>query len=271
MSATHQPSPLAKLEQKTIQDMLLKGKRTDERAPSDYRELTIMFGTVEKANGSAQVYLGKTRVLAGVKVQTGTPFEDTPNEGILTVNAEFTPLAFPTFETGPPDENSIELARVVDRGIRESKAIDLQKLCIEPGKKVFVVFVDIYILDHDGNLIDAAGMAALGALVNAKMQEFELKGGEVRYKDSKMALPIQNYPVPVTSVKIGNSVVADPCLEEEQVMSCRLTVTTGKDNDVCAMQKGGVGTFTPDEIKQIVSSSIQRARDLRAKIVSKVN
>jgi len=271
MSTTHQPSPLAKLEQKTIQDLVLKGKRMDDRGASDYRPLTIMLGTVEKANGSAQVYLGKTKVLAGVKIETGTPFEDTPNEGILTVNAEFTPLAYPTFETGPPDENSIELARVVDRGIRESKAIDLQKLCIDPGKKVFVVFLDIYVLDHDGNLIDAAGMAALGALVNAKMQEYELKGGEVRYKDSKFALPMRNYPVPITSVKIGNSVVVDPCLEEEQVMSCRLTVTTGKDDDVCAMQKGGVGTFTPEEIKQIVASAIQKSRDLRGKIVSKVS
>jgi len=270
MSTTHQPSPLAKLEQKTVNDMILKGKRIDERGPLDYRPLTIMLGTVEKANGSAYVYLGETKVLAGVKIQTGTPFEDTPNEGILTVNAEFTPIAYPTFETGPPDENSIELARVVDRGIRESKAIDMQKLCIEPGKKVFVVFVDIYILDHDGNLIDAAGMAALGALVNAMMQEYDVKNGEVRYKDSKVALPMLNYPVPITSVKIGNTVVVDPCLEEEQVMSCRLTVTTDKNDNVCAMQKGGVGVFTPEEIKQVVSSSIQKSKDLREKILSKV-
>ena len=271
MSTTHQSSPLARLEQKTIQDIILKGKRIDERGPFDYRPLTITLGIVEKANGSAQVYLGKTRVLAGVKIQTGTPFEDTPNEGILTVNAEFVPLAYPTFEAGPPDENSIELARVVDRGIRESKAIDLSKLCIDPGKKVFVVFVDVYILDHDGNLIDAAGMAALGALVNAKMQEFEFKSGEIRYKDSKMALPMQNYPVPITSVKIGNSVIVDPSLEEEQVMSCRLTVTTGKNDDICAMQKGGLGTFTPEEIKQIISSAVQKSRDLRTKVISKVN
>jgi exosome complex component RRP42 len=270
MSATHQPSPLAKLEQKTVHEIVVKGKRIDDRGPLDYRPLTIMLGTVEKANGSAEVHLGKTRVLAGVKIQTGTPFEDTPNEGILTVNAEFVPLAFPTFETGPPDEDSIELARVVDRGIRESKAIDLQKLCIEPGKKVFVVFVDIYILDHDGNLIDAAGMAALGALVSAVMQEFEVKGGELRYKDSKVAVPMQNYPVAITSVKIGSSIVVDPCLEEEQVMSCRLTVTTDKNDNVCAMQKGGVGIFTPEEVIQIVSSSIQKSRELREKIVSKV-
>jgi exosome complex component RRP42 len=242
----------------------------DDRGSLDHRPTTITLGIIEKANGSAQVYLGKTKVLAGVKIEIGTPFEDTPDEGILTVNAEFVPLASPTFEPGPPDENSIELARVVDRGIRESKAIELKKLCIEAGKKVFMVFVDIYILDHDGNLIDAAAMAALGALVNAKMREFEVKNGELKYKDNIMPLPMKNYPVSITSVKVDGVTVLDPCLEEEQVMSCRLTVTTDKNDNICAMQKGGLGFFTPDEIKQIVSTSIAKAKDLRAKILSNV-
>jgi exosome complex component RRP42 len=269
MSVTHQLSPVAKLEQKTVVDLILKGKRLDERSSLDYRPMTIMLGVIEKANGSAQVYLGKTKVLAGVKVETGTPFPDTPDEGILTVNAEFVPLASPTFEAGPPDENSIELARVVDRGIRESKAIELKKLCIAPGKKVFMVFVDVYVLDHDGNLIDAAAMAALGALVNAKMHAFTVEDGELKYKDEMVPLPMVNYPVPITAAKIDGSIVLDPCLEEEQVMSCRLTVTTDKNDHICAMQKGGLGYLTPDEVKQIVSTAITKSRGLRETILSK--
>ncbi len=270
MSATHQLSPVARLEQKTVVDLIGKGKRVDDRGQLDYRPTTIMLGVVEKANGSAQVYLGKTKVLAGVKIQPGTPFADTPDEGILTVNAEFVPLASPTFEAGPPDENSIELARVVDRGIRESKAIDLKKLCIEPGKKVFMIFVDVYVLDHDGNLIDAAAMAALGALVNAKMHAFRVENGEPVYLEEMMPVPMQNYPVSITTAKVDSVTVLDPCLEEEQVMSCRLTVTTGNDDNICAMQKGGLGFLSPDEIKQIVSTSITKAKDLRAKILSNV-
>ena len=100
----------------------------------------------------------------------------------MTVNAELVPLASPTYEPGPPDETSIELARIVDRGIRESKAIDTEKLCIEPGKKVFVVFVDVYVLNHDGNLIDAAALAAMSALMNTKMPNYEIKDGEVKTK-----------------------------------------------------------------------------------------
>src|SRR5882762_11007122 len=117
MSATPQLPPVAKLEQKTVVDLIAKGNRIDERGHDSYRPITIQTGIIEKANGSAQIFLGKTRVLVGIKVETGEPFPDTPEEGVLTVNAELVPLAHPSFEPGPPDENAIELARVIDRGI----------------------------------------------------------------------------------------------------------------------------------------------------------
>src|SRR5665811_523959 len=143
-------SQLTRVRLKQISQLIEKGKRLDERGLQDYRDLKIEQGLIERAEGSARVLLGKTEVLVGVKVETGEPFPDTPNDGVQTVNAELVPIASPNFEPGPPDENSIELARIVDRGIRESKAIDTEKLCIEPGKKVFVVFIDVYVLNHDG-------------------------------------------------------------------------------------------------------------------------
>jgi len=186
------------------------------------------------------VRLGKTEVMVGVKVQLGEPFPDVPEQGVLTVNAELVPLASPTFEPGPPNEDAIELARVVDRGIRESKAIALEKLCVVPGKKVFIVFVDVYVLNHDGNLIDASAMAAFAALLNTKMRKYELKDGEVTIKPGYTPLPVMNHPIAVTLAKINDRLVADPALEEEPVMDARLTITTGKDGKICAVQKGGV-------------------------------
>lgn len=267
MSATPQPTTLAKMEKKTIVDFIAQGKRIGDRGPTDYRNFEISAGVISKANGSAEVRLGKTKVLAGIKIETGEPFPDTPNEGILTVNAELVPLASPSFEPGPPGENSIELARVVDRGIRESKSIQLSKLCIDPGKKVFVVFVDVYVLDHDGNLIDASAMAALTALLSAKMREFHVKNGEVVYKDGYAPLPMQNQPVAVTHGKINSLLIVDPCLEEEQVMSARLTVTVDKENRICAMQKGGLGELTIEEARQAVRAAVTKSQELRGKIV----
>jgi exosome complex component RRP42 len=155
---------VSRLKRKKIQEVVAAGKRMDGRGLEDYREFVVKTGVMEKSEGSAEVKLGKTWVVAGVKVGVGTPFEDTPEMGVLMCNAEFTPVAHPTFEPGPPDEESIELARVVDRGLRSAEVLDFNKLTLVPGKLVYLVHVDLYVLNYDGNLIDASALAAIAAL-----------------------------------------------------------------------------------------------------------
>jgi exosome complex component RRP42 len=249
-----------------MEQLIEKSKRLDGRGLEDYREIKIEQGVIEKAEGSARVLLGKTEVLVGVKIETGTPFPDTPNNGVLTVNAELVPLASPTFEPGPPDENSIELARIVDRGIRESKAIDTEKLCIAPGKKVFVIFVDIYVLNHDGNLIDASALAAVAALLNTKMPNYEIKDGEVEIKQGYTPLPMKSRPITVTIGKINNKLIVDPWLEEEQVMDSRLSMAFNDDGNICATQKGGSGYFTPQQILEGMKLIQKKAAELRKEL-----
>ena len=259
-------SPLTRVRLKQISQLIEKGKRLDERGLHDYRDLKIEQGLIERAEGSARVLLGKTEVLVGVKVETGAPFPDTPNDGVQTVNAELVPIASPNFEPGPPDENSIELARIVDRGIRESKAIDTEKLCIEPGKKVFVVFIDVYVLNHDGNLIDASALAAMSALLNTKMPNYEIKDGELKIKQGYTPLPLKNHPITVTIGKIGNTLIVDPWAEEEQVMDSRLSMAFKDDGNICAIQKGLSGFFTPQQILEASKLAQQKAAELRKKL-----
>ncbi len=259
-------SLITKVKVKQIEQLLEKGTRLDERGLLDTREIKIEQGVIEKAEGSARVYLGKTEVLVGVKVETGEPFPDTPNDGVMTVNAELVPLASPNFEPGPPDENSIELARVVDRGIRESHAIDTEKLCIEPGKKVFVVFVDVYVLNHDGNLIDASALAAMAALMNTKMPNYEVKDGELKMKQGYTPLPMKSHPITVTVGKINNKLVVDPWLEEETVMDSRITFASNEEGNICAIQKGLSGYFTPQQILEASKIALDKAVELRKKL-----
>jgi len=259
-------SLVTRVKQKQIAQLIAKGKRLDDRGPTDYREIKVEQGTIERAEGSARVLLGKTEVMAGTKIEVGEPFSDTPNEGVLTVNAELVPLASPTFEPGPPDENSIELARIVDRGIRESKAIDLEKLCIEPGKKVFVIFVDVYVLNHDGNLIDASALAAMAALLNTKMPNYEVEDGEVKIKSDYTPLPIRKHPITVTFAKINDNLIVDPWLEEEQVMDARLSMAIDDDGNICAIQKGCSGFITPNQILEAAKIAEEKAKEQRKKL-----
>ena len=256
------------VKKKRITELLANGKRVDGRAPTEYRKLDVESGVIERAEGSARVHLGKTDVIVGVKVGTGKPFPDMPDKGVLTVNAELVPLASPAFEPGPPGEQAVELARVVDRGIRESKAIDLEKLCVESGKQVFVVFIDVYVLNHDGNLIDASAIAALAALINTKMFKYTVEDGEIVKKPGYTPLPVVNHPVAVTFAKIGNKLILDTSLDEEEVMDARLTITMDKDGHIVAMQKGGgSGYFTKEEILEAVKIASEKTLQLRKIVV----
>lgn len=259
-------SIIARVKQKQIADLIAKGKRLDGRGLTDYREIKVEQGVIERAEGSARVLLGKTEVMVGTKIGIGTPFSDTPDAGALTVNVELVPLASPTFEPGPPNENAIELARVVDRGIRESKAIDFEKLCIKPGKKVFVIFVDVYVLNHDGNLIDASALAALAALLNTKMFNYEIEKDEVKIKPGFTQLPIMKHPIAVTFAKINDKLIVDPYIEEELVMDTRLTMTIDDDGNICAIQKGGTGYFTPKQVLEAAKIAREKSEEIRKKL-----
>jgi exosome complex component RRP42 len=249
-------SLVTKVRQRQITQGIGTGKRLDGRSLTDMREFIIEQGVIEKAEGSARVFLGKTQILVGVKVEMGEPFPDTPNDGVMTVNAELVPLASPNFEPGPPDENSVELARIVDRGIRESHAIDTEKLCIEAGKKVFVVFVDIYVLNHD----------AVSALMNTKMPNFEVKDGELKIKQGYTPLPLKSHPITITIGKINDKLVVDPGAEEEQVMDARITMAVNDEGNICAIQKGLSGYFTPQQLIEASKLAREKAVELRKKL-----
>ena len=259
-------SLLTRVKLKQIEQSIENGKRLDQRGLSDFREFTIDQGVIEKAEGSAKIFLGKTEILVGVKIETGRPFPDTPDNGVLTVNAELVPLASAKFEPGPPGEQAIELARIVDRGIRESGAIDTAKLCIESGKKVFVVFVDIYVLNHDGNLIDAAALAAVSALINAKMPNYEIVDDKIVIKQGYTPLPMKDHPVTVTIGKINDKLIVDPGLEEEDVMDSRLSIAFTDDGNICAVQKGGAGYFTVEQTIEATKLAQSTVESLRKKL-----
>ncbi|MEM0448976.1 MAG: exosome complex protein Rrp42 [Methanomassiliicoccales archaeon] len=248
---------ISEIKRDHIHKLLAKGRRVDGRAWDEYRPISIQPGFSETAEGSARVRLGNTDVLVGVKMSLGEPFADTPNKGVLSTNAELIPLASPTFEAGPPDENSIELARVVDRGIRESQMIDLEALCIEPGKEVWIMFVDIYVLDYDGNLFDASFLGSVAALKNT------IVPAKANDRGDDFPLPIKHMPMSVTAVQIENSILVDPTLDEEKVAEARLTVTTDENGDLRAMQKGLAGALTLDQVYKVIETSQRLGNDLR--------
>jgi len=247
---------ISELMREHIARLAASGKRSDGRGFDEPRKLVVQKNYIKNAEGSARVQLGNTDVLVGVKIDVGEPYPDTPNQGVLSTSAELIPLASPTFESGPPSPTAIELARVVDRGIRESKTVNTEKLCITPKEKVWIMFIDIHALDYDGNLFDAASYGALSALSCAKVPASKI--GKEDYP-----LPLEHWPISVTSAKIGGNVVVDPNLDEERIADARITVTTDENGDIRAMQKGLKGSFNLDEIRAAIRTSQKVGKGLR--------
>ncbi len=244
-------------------DLLKKGKRLDGRNILDVRApFTIEYGVSSTAEGSAQVTLGDTVVMAGVKVEVGTPYPDQPDQGSIMVGAELIPLSSPRFEAGPPTIEAIELARVVDRGIRESKAIDFKKLCIEVGEKAWIIIIDIVVMNDDGGLFDASSLAVLAALKDMKFPEYA--DGKIEYKKkTDKGMELEKEPIAVTVFKVGPHLIVDPTREEEEVADARLTITTTVDGTICALQKGGDYPLLEEEISQMIDIAIEKAKVLR--------
>jgi exosome complex component RRP42 len=260
------------LRKQQMREAISRSKRLDGRDLDEMRTLEIELGIIGKADGSSRVRLGNSEVVAGVKVETGEPFEGLENKGALILSAEVLPTASPYVEPGPPDEETIELARVVDRGVRESEMVDLGKLALIPGKVVYTIFVDCSIINSDGNLFDASSYAVVSALMSSKLPVFEVQEGEaVVNTGKKMDPPLTTIPVSITAVKIGDSVILDPTAEEEACMDARITITTNSEGKFAALQKGSTGSFTIDQIKKAAEIARIKGEEVRTKIKELTN
>ena len=238
--------------------------RTDGRKKLDFREVTVEYGNSPSAEGSAKVTCGDTIVIAGIKMSLATPYADSADEGMLMVNAEFAPMASRKFESGPPSIDSIELARVVDRGIRESHAIDMPALCVTPGEKVWSVSVDIIMINDGGNLMDMAALAAIAALKDTKIPPIVDDAVDYKNKGTE-SLPLLKEPLLVTVHMIGDQILVDPSSSEEEESDARLSVAS-TPLGLCAMQKGGDKALTVEEVNLMVDIAVEKAEEIRGKL-----
>ena len=237
--------------------------RLDGRKFTEYRTpLAVDAGVINTAEGSARVKIGKTDIIVGIKAEIMEPYPDMPDQGSIQVGAELLPLSNPDFELGPPGQEAIELARVVDRGIRESKCIDFKKLCIKEGEKAWVLVIDICTINDAGNLFDAAALAAMAALKSMRFPKYE--DDKIDYKEkTDKRLELECIPISVTVNKIGDKFIVDPDSEEESVIDARLTVASLSDETLCALQKGGDYPLTSEDIDKMVDIALEKAKELR--------
>jgi exosome complex component RRP42 len=244
-----------------ISDLVKSGKREDGRGFSDYRNASVAKGFVQNAEGSALAQIGSTKVLCGVKFDLLAPFPDRPDEAVVMVGCEFSPMAHSEFEPGPPNAKSIELARVVDRTIRSADCIDSTAFD-RTEEKVMAVFIDLQVLDHCGNLIDTAALAAMAALKNARVPKIDKENSKLLRDEFVGPLPLKRNALTCSFEKIGGQIIVDATDSEEVASSGRLSIGVTDDGMICCGQKSGAAGFSKQEMLDLIDLSFEKSKSL---------
>jgi len=243
-------------------DLINSGKRLSDRGLYDYRKVCVSKNVIKSAAGSALARIGNTQVLAAVKFDIGEPYPDRPDQGVFITNSEFVPFANPDFDPGPPNENSIELARVVDRGIRSSGIIDVKGFVLEDDK-VLMMFLDLWSLDDQGNLTDTAALAAMSAIMNAKVPKYE-DGALVR-QGKLQKLKVKGIVTAHTFGKLAGHTFVDMSADEQGAAEAKITLSV-MDDKIVAVQKSGSGAFTKDEVLSLMDIAFKKHSELKKEL-----
>ncbi|CAJ0933269.1 unnamed protein product [Ranitomeya imitator] len=225
--------------------------RIDGRQTYDYRNIKITFGT---EYGCCIVELGKTRVLGQVSCELVAPKMNRPTEGILFFNLELSSMASPAFESGRSSELLVKLNRLLERCLRNSKCIDTESLCVQAGEKVWQIRVDLHLLNHEGNIMDAASIAAVAALCHFRRPDVSVQGEEVTVYSPEerdpVPLSIHHMPICVSFAffQQGTFLLVDPSEREERVMDGLLVIAMNKHREICTIQSSGGIMLLKDQV-----------------------
>ncbi|XP_066429900.1 exosome complex component RRP45 [Eleutherodactylus coqui] len=273
-------TPLSSCERAFLVQAITDKKRVDGRQTYDYRNIKITFGT---EYGCCIVELGKTRVLGQVSCELVAPKMNRPTEGILFFNLELSSMASPAFETGRPSELLVKLNRLLERCLRNSKCIDTESLCVQAGEKVWQIRVDLHLLNHEGNIMDAASIAAVAALCHFRRPDVSVQGEEVTVysPEERDPVPLSMHHMPIcvsfAFFQQGTFLLVDPSEREERVMDGLLVIAMNKHREICTIQSSGgimllkeqvlrcskVAGVKVAEITELIQKALENDRKIR--------
>ncbi|XP_078683512.1 exosome complex component RRP45-like isoform X2 [Branchiostoma floridae x Branchiostoma belcheri] len=228
--------------------------------------------------GCCIVELGDTKVLAQVSGKIEEPKKNRPTEGSIIINLELSPMASPAFEPGRPTESGIEMNRILERNIRDSRAVDTESLCIVAGEKVWCIRADIHVLNDEGNIMDAASIAAITALSHFRRPDVSVMGEEVTVHSPEdrdpVPLSVHHMPVCVTFAFFdqGEFLLVDPTRSEERVMNGRMVVGMNMHREICTLMMSGGMLLVKEQVlrcSQIATVKVAEIIELIQKALDK--
>ncbi|KAA8517104.1 hypothetical protein F0562_017397 [Nyssa sinensis] len=259
---------------------LLESIRPDARPLGKARETTLALGAVASADGSALAKIGCTTMLAAIKMEVMTPTMESPDEGCIAIDFHMPPICSPIVRPGRPAEAAPVVSKQLSDTILSSGMINLKELSLVSGKAAWMAYLDIYCLDADGSLFDAALLSAVAAFAHLQIPVVSLnddgrvvvvpeenEGGELEKEPvnkGKRKLKLSSIPFSLTCILHKNYILADPTAEEESVMETLVTVALDSSFQLVSLYKpGGPVLAYTSAVQDCVALTRQRVKELR--------
>lgn len=261
--------------------LLTDSIRPDARQLRQARDTTLALGAVGSANGSALAKIGSTTMLAAIKMEIMTPAAELPDEGNIAIEFHMPPICSPIVRPGRPADVAQVISKQLSDTISSSGMIDLKELSLVSGKAAWMAYLDIYCLDADGALFDAALLSAVAAFSHLRIpvvslndegrviilpeDEKDQKAGEEPVNKEKRKLTLNNVPFSLTCILHKNYILADPTSEEESVMETSVTVVLNPSGQLVSLYKsGGSILLYTSTVQDCVAITRQRLKELRS-------
>ena len=225
------------------------------------------------------VYLGDTVASATICASLEAPYPHRQSEGSIRFSVSLSPWDRLAAGTKLMSE-SIEASRVIERGLKESSAVDLEALCVLAGRRVWHLHVDVRVLSDCGNALGAAGLAALGILCCYRRPDTSIDpdapgGVAIHSTNDREPLPLtlHHLPIPITLALFRSEIdqgvmdvvtVLDPAWKEEATSSGSFLATVTPQGEICAIQKSQGDGMSPIEVFDVLNVAKDVAGDIAA-------
>ena len=249
-----------------IRQSIIDGTRLDGRGRYDHRPITMQFLEGDGGSNSVDLRLGTTRVMASVSSTVVPPDAGRPTEGFYFFDTQVSPLSSEAAltSTNKSKPRIVETGRILEKGLKNSKAIDTEALCIVAHEKVLAVRTDIRLLDDGGNFTGAASIAGITAL-----KRFRRPVAANNNSNDQAPLPLHHIPIAITfGVFEGGSMIVDPTWKEEQVMDGVVSITMNKHGEICMLQKCGGIPLEPEQLVEMAKIASLKSVELNEMISS---
>jgi len=243
-----------------------QGVRPDGRKLHERRPIAVSSGTISTADGSSVVRQGNTTVVCGIKLELGPPRPEEPDLGYIVPNVELPPMCNPHFKPGPPSEAAQTVSQFLLDVLTSSGCVKATDLCVATGKLVWVLYIDIVCLDHDGNVADAAVSALTAALRTVQLPRVVVDGetGVVEVVEGeRQQLSVRTVPVSSTvAVFGGERLLCDPTWEEEQLAQATVTTVMLASGEMCHVCQPGGATIEPETLQKCLDLSQRHSENI---------